>query len=120
MQTTNKHTCNLQVDILNRLFGQQCETLLGHRLLSCSLHQCCGIHAPQVVRGVRSPARNHVTWRNYMQRGQALEGRGSLGGQALITNARQRELLMQMPSHISRWCICCYKIKTEALHNQDI
>lgn len=90
MQTTNKHTCNLQVDVLSRSFGLQREAPLWRRLPACSLHQCCGIHAPQVVRGVRSQARNHVTWHNYKRRGQAPEGRGSRGGQVWINNERQK------------------------------
>ena len=84
-----KHTYNLQVDVLNCSFGLQREALLRSRLLSCSWHQCCGIHAPQVVRGLRSQARNHETWHSYKQRGQALEGWGSLGVRAWINNERQ-------------------------------
>ena len=37
-----------------------------------------------------SRARSHVTWHNYKRRGQALEGRGSLGGQVCINNERQK------------------------------
>lgn len=36
-----------------------------------------------------SQARNHETWHNCKQRGQALEGRGSPGGQAWINNERR-------------------------------
>lgn len=39
---------------------------------------------------MRSQARNLVTWHDYKQRGQAMEGRGSLGGQAWINNEKQR------------------------------
>lgn len=90
-----KPTCNLQVSALNRSFGLQREALLWRRLLSCSRHQCCGIHAPQVVRGVHSRARNHVTWHGYKQFGQALEEWGSLGDQAWINNEKK-----QLLSHI--------------------
>lgn len=36
MQTTNKHTCNLQVDALCRLFARRREVPMWRRLLSCS------------------------------------------------------------------------------------
>lgn len=36
MQTTNKHTCNLQVDALCRLFARCRKVPMWRRLLSCS------------------------------------------------------------------------------------
>lgn len=44
-----------------------------------------------MAKGARSQARNHVTGHNYKQHGRALEGRGSLGGQAWINSERQRD-----------------------------
>lgn len=37
-----------------------------------------------------SRGRNHETWHSYKRRGQAAEGRGSLGGQVWVNNERQK------------------------------
>lgn len=39
---------------------------------------------------MRSQGCNRETWHSYKQRGQAAEGRGSLGGQAWVNNEGQR------------------------------
>lgn len=99
MRTTNKHTCNLQVDVLSHWFGLCPDALRWlRRLLSCSWHQCCGIHAPQVVMDACSQTCNHVTWHGYKKCEQTLEGLGSLGGQAWIN--KDRALAIQMISHL--------------------
>lgn len=68
---------------------------------------------------MRSQAHNHVTWHDYKQRGQALEGWGSLGGQAWINNEKQRACHADAFMYPDGGFVVI-KSKLKALHNRDI
>lgn len=53
---------------------------------------------------MRFQARNHETWHNCKQRAQALEGRGSRGGQAWVNNEKTGSLSLRR-FHSPRWWI---------------